>query len=71
MARPIPPGAAPELPIPPAAPAVALPRAVPRTYRELYSDDEYNPAPGRTAGYLARYRFSSPVGGAPVPTPAA
>ena len=71
MAHPIPPGAAPKVPIPPAAPAAALPRAAPRMYRKLYSDDEYNPAPGRTGGYLAGYRSSSPAGGAQVPTPSA
>ena len=57
-------------PLPPHAPDAALPQAAPRTYREVYSDDEYNPAPGRMAGYLAGYRFVGPAGGG-VPTPAA
>jgi hypothetical protein len=84
MALPIPPGAVP--PVAPhvtavpgaaaagppvaAVPGGALPRTEPRTYRELYSDDSYNPAPERIAGYLAGYRFTD-LGGGGVPTPAA
>ena len=68
MALPIPagaPGGGPEPPpAPPAAPAAPM---RPRTYRELFTDEENGPAPGRLAEYLAGYRFD---GGAGVPTPA-
>lgn len=64
------PGAAAAIPPVAAVPDVVIPRTEPRTYRELYSDASYNPAPERVAGYLVGYRFTDP-GGVGVPTPAA
>ena len=58
--------------VPPAAaapPVVALARAPPRSYRELYGNDAYNTAPGHTAAYLAGYRFTD-ADGEVIPTPA-
>ena len=70
MAQPAPPGAIPPIPAEPAvaAPVVTTP---PRTYRKLYSDASNNPAPDRTARFMAGYRFTDPGGAAGgVPTPA-
>lgn len=63
MAHPIQPAAV-AVPAPP-PPAGAI-REAPRTYRELYADAANNPAPDRTAGYLAGYRFAG-EGVIPVP----
>lgn len=49
---------------PPPPPVAADPL---KTYRELYSDANYNPTPDRVAGYLAGYRFA---GDGEIPTPA-
>jgi hypothetical protein len=46
-------------------PVEAVAAAPPRTYRELYGDAANNPAPERTAAYLAGYCFTD-VGGAGV-----
>jgi hypothetical protein len=70
MAQPAPPAEVPPIPVGPAvvAPIVTTP---PRTYRELYSDASNNPAPDRTARFMAGYRFTDPGGAAGgVPTPA-
>ena len=71
MAHPIDvPAAAAIPPAPGAPPAPAFVAPAPRTsYRELYSDAASNPAPDRTAGYLAGYCFTDAEGGA-IPTPA-
>ena len=71
MAQPVPPVAVAPPPPPEVPQVAALPPTQPaRTYRELYADASNNPAPDRTAGYLAGYRFTDPAGGL-VPTPAA
>lgn len=57
-----PPGGTDHAPPPPAVVPVA-----PKTYRELYLDASYNPAPDRIEGYLAGYRFA---GDGDIPTPA-
>ena len=59
----VPPGAPPAAPEPPAAPAQ------PKSYRELFSDESYSPAPDRIANYLQGYRFAD-GGAGPVPAPA-
>lgn len=59
----VPPGAPPAAPEPPAAPAQ------PKSYRELFSDESYSPAPDRIANYLHGYRFAD-GGAGPVPAPA-
>ena len=51
--------------VPPAPPEGLV--GPPRTYRALYADAAYNPAPDRIAGFLAGYRFS---GDGDIPTPA-
>ena len=69
MAHPVDvPGAA-AIPPAPGAPPPAIAVPAPRTYRELYSDAANNPAPDRTVGYLAGYRFTD-VEGKAIPTPA-
>ena len=57
-----PPGA-PPAPVPPPAPAL------PKTYRELFSDEQHSPAPERIADYLQGYRFADGGAGL-VPPPA-
>ena len=57
---------APAAPVPPpAAPVIALPR----NYREMFSDAVHSPAPDRTREYLQGYRFTD-GGLGPLPTPA-
>jgi hypothetical protein len=74
MAQPDPGAAGPGGGLPAAAagvpPVIPVAPALPRTYRELYSDAAYNTPPDRTAGFMAGYRFTDPAGGA-IPTPAA
>ena len=69
MALPIPAGAPPQVPppgpgAPPGAPPVA---ALPRTYRELLTNESNSPAPARLANYLQGYRFD---GAGDIPAPA-
>ena len=62
--------------VPPEAPAALLPPlvapviALPKNYREMFSDAVHSPAPDRTREYLQGYRFTD-GGWGPLPTPAA
>ena len=64
--EPLPAAAAAAAAVPPAPPEGVV--GPPRTYRALYADAVYNPAPDRIAGFLAGYRFS---GDGDIPTPTA